>query len=83
MAKTLTTYLNKISDIEDKIDLEINQLLEAIDIDKLLLNPQQYMEELSKQFFESLDDEMKEAIVAGEQKAERIMSSIGRGIQSN
>ena len=34
------------------------------------------MEELSKQFFESLDDELKEAIQAGEVKADRIIRSI-------
>ena len=78
MAKTLTTYLNKIADLEDRIDKEIDQLLQAIDIDKLLANPQPYMEELSKQFFESLDDELKEAITAGENKADTIIKSINK-----
>ncbi len=76
MARTLTNYLNKITTLEEKIDKEIEQLLKAVDIDKLLLNPQPYMEELSKQFFESLDDELKEAIQAGEVKADRIIRSI-------
>ena len=77
MAQNLKTYLDKISNLEDRIDIEIDQLLSAIDIDQLLANPELYMEELSKQFFESLDDEMKEAIQAGEIKAERIINSIG------
>tara|TARA_Y100001938_G_scaffold58720_1_gene82169 strand:- start:1743 stop:1985 length:243 start_codon:yes stop_codon:yes gene_type:complete len=77
MAKTLTTYLNKIADLEDKIDNEIEELLKVIDIDQLLANPEQYMQELSKQFFESLNDELKQAIIAGELKAERILNSIG------
>ncbi len=77
MAKTLTTYLNKITDIEEKIDTDIDQLLEAVDIDRLLANPEQYMEELSKQFFESLNDELIQAIQAGELKADRIINSIG------
>jgi hypothetical protein len=34
------------------------------------------MTELSKQFFESLDDELKQAIEAGELKADRIIKSI-------
>ena len=80
MAKTLTTYLNKISDLEDKIDKEIEELLNAIDIDRLLANPEPYMQELSKQFFESLNDELKEAIQAGELKADRIINSIGSRI---
>ena len=77
MAKTLTTYLNKITDIEEKIDTDIDQLLEAVDIDRLLANPEQYMEELSKQFLESLNDELIQAIQAGELKADRIINSIG------
>ena len=78
MAKTLTTYLNKISDLEDKIDKEIEELLKVIDMDRLLANPEPYMQELSKQFFESLNDEIKEAIQAGEIKADRIISTIDR-----
>ena len=76
MAQELLQYLNKIADIEDKIDEEIELLLESIDIDILLQNPQNYMEELSKQFFESLNDEMLLAIEAGEEKAERILKKI-------
>tara|TARA_R100000700_G_C3167777_1_gene142687 strand:- start:744 stop:995 length:252 start_codon:yes stop_codon:yes gene_type:complete len=83
MAKTLTAYLNKISDLEDKIDNEIEELLKVIDIDQLLANPEQYMQELSKQFFESLGDELKQAIKAGELKADRIIKSIESKLQKN
>tara|TARA_Y100000401_G_scaffold102627_1_gene93079 strand:+ start:147 stop:389 length:243 start_codon:yes stop_codon:yes gene_type:complete len=76
MAKVLKSYLDKISDLEDKIDNEIDELLRVINIDQLLANPEIYMRELSKQFFESLDDELKEAIEAGELKADRIIKSI-------
>ena len=76
MARTLTNYLNKITELEERIDKEVEQLLKAVDIDKLLVNPKIYMEELSKQFFESLDDELKEAIKAGEIKADRITRNI-------
>ena len=76
MAKVLKSYLDKISDLEDKIDNEIDELLRVINIDQLLANPEIYMRELSKQFFESLDDELKEAIEAGELKADRIVKSI-------
>ena len=83
MAKVLKSYLDKITDLEDKIDNEIDELLRVIDIDQLLANPEVYMRELSKQFFESLDDEMKEAIEAGEIKADRIIKSIESKIQKN
>jgi len=76
MAKVLKSYLDKITDLEDKIDNEIDELLRIIDIDQLLANPEVYMTELSKQFFESLDDELKQAIEAGELKADRIIKSI-------
>tara|TARA_Y100000004_G_scaffold52855_1_gene58729 strand:+ start:274 stop:525 length:252 start_codon:yes stop_codon:yes gene_type:complete len=76
MAKTLTTYLNKIAKLEDRIDQQVDELLKAIDLDKLLVNPKPYMEEISKQFYESLEDELLEAIEAGEQKADSIIRSI-------
>ena len=83
MAKVLKSYLDKISDLEDKIDNEIEELLRIIDIDQLLANPEAYMTELSKQFFESLDDELKEAIEAGEIKADMIIKSIGLQIKKD
>ena len=83
MAKVLKSYLDKISDLEDKIDNEIEELLRIIDIDQLLANPEAYMTELSKQFFESLDDELKEAIEAGELKADGIIKSIGLQIKKD
>ena len=76
MARILTNYLNKITTLDQKIDEEIDQLLEVIDLDELLANPQLYMQELSKQFFESLEDEIKEAIEAGETKANQIIKNI-------
>ena len=77
MANVLKSYLDKITDLEETIDSEIDELLKAIDIEQLLASPEQYMSELSKQFFESLDDELKQAIQAGELKADRIVNSIG------
>ena len=81
MAKVLKAYLDKITDLEEQIDREIDELLRVIDIDQLLANPEQYMQELSKQFFESLDDELTQAIEAGELKADRIVKSIGSKLQ--
>tara|TARA_R110000824_G_scaffold165201_1_gene341753 strand:+ start:491 stop:742 length:252 start_codon:yes stop_codon:yes gene_type:complete len=83
MAKVLKSYLDKITDLEEKIDREIDELLSIIDIDQLLSTPEVYMQELSKQFFESLDDELKQAIEAGEVKADRIIKSIGSKIQKD
>ena len=76
MARILTNYLNKITTLDQKIDEEIDQLLEVIDLDELLANPEVYMRELSKQFFESLEDEIQEAIEAGESKANQIIKNI-------
>ena len=83
MAKVLKSYLDKITDLEEKIDREIDELLSIIDIDQLLSTPEVYMQELSKQFIESIDDELKQAIEAGEVKADRIIKSIGSKIQKD
>tara|TARA_R100001530_G_scaffold91763_1_gene63791 strand:+ start:156 stop:407 length:252 start_codon:yes stop_codon:yes gene_type:complete len=83
MAKVLKSYLDKITDLEEQIDREVDELLRVIDIDQLLANPEKYMQELSKQFFESLDDELKQAIDAGQVKADRIIKSIGSKLQKD
>ena len=83
MAKVLKAYLDKITDLEEQIDREVDELLRVIDIDQLLANPEAYMTELSKQFFESLDDELKQAIDAGQVKADRIIKSIGSKLQKD
>tara|TARA_Y100000361_G_C10978968_1_gene248018 strand:+ start:66 stop:302 length:237 start_codon:yes stop_codon:yes gene_type:complete len=78
MAQILTNYLNKITNLDERIDKEIDQILEVIDIDELLSNPEIYMQELGKQFFESLEDELIEAIEAGELKANQIIKSMNK-----
>jgi hypothetical protein len=76
MAKTLTTYLNEVVVLQDRVEKESTKILEVIDIDALMLNPEAYMKELGKQFYESNIDEIQEAIKAGEKKAEKIINSI-------
>lgn len=76
MAQILTNYLNKITNLEEKVDKQVDKLLRVIDLDQLQANPQRYMEELGKQFYESLEDELQEAIKAGESKANQIINNI-------
>ena len=75
MAKILKGYLDKISNLQTKIDNDSKDILEFIDIDKLMENPEAYMVEFNKQYFESRD-EIVEAIEAGEEKARKIMNKI-------
>jgi|TARA_A100001201_G_C4003383_1_gene175247 anti-sigma28 factor (negative regulator of flagellin synthesis) len=83
MAQVLKSYLNTITSLEETIDKEVDGILRVIDVDQLLDNPEAYMQEISKQFFESLDDELKQAIEAGELKADRIINSIESTIQKS
>tara|TARA_R110002012_G_scaffold36532_5_gene103055 strand:- start:2681 stop:2914 length:234 start_codon:yes stop_codon:yes gene_type:complete len=76
MAKIVKGYLDKISNLQTKIDKEADEILTYIDIDNVLANPQPYMTEFSRQFFESIRDELLEAIKAGEDKANKIMDNI-------
>ena len=55
MAKTLKGYLNKIASLDDRIDSQVDNILKVIDIDEVQKNPQIYMQELGKQFFECLN----------------------------
>jgi hypothetical protein len=76
MARIIKGYLDKITKIQKKVDNETDDLLQFINLDSLLANPQGYMSELNKQFFENLQDEMLEAVEAGEEKANRILKKI-------
>ena len=76
MARIIKGYLDKITKIQKKVDNETDDLLQFINLDSLLANPQGYMSELNKQFFENLQDEILEAVEAGEEKAIRILKNI-------
>ena len=76
MAKILKSYLNKITSLEERIDKDVEDVLKVVDIDTIQETPEAYMRQLGTHFFESLDDEIAEAIKAGEDKANAIIRNI-------
>ena len=68
--------MDKTNQAQQKIVKKSEKILEFIDLDNLMANPQAYMSEFNKQFFESLDEELQEAIKAGEEKAYKMIKNI-------
>ena len=56
----------------------IEEVLESVDLDDLMKNPQLYLEELSKQYYESHMQILEKAIEIGENQANRILKEIGK-----
>ena len=78
MANIINKYLDDIDLLKEKIDKDIDELLEEIDIDELIKSPKEYLEELAKQYYEAHIDVLNKAIQIGEHQANRIIKDIGK-----
>jgi len=70
------TYLDKIDDLKDQVNVQSEAILDKIDIDELLKDPAEYMKLLGTQFYEAHIDEIQDAIKAGQKKAKAVLSDI-------
>ena len=76
MAKILNNLLDKIDALKNKVDTEAGEILEVLDVDKVIDNPREYLEDIASQFIESYEDEMEEAKVMGENYARSILKNV-------
>ena len=74
MARPIHNHLNKMDVLELNVDITINQVLKAVDIAALLADPRRYMQELGKQYFESMEDELNYALKQGNKLAKEVMA---------
>ena len=71
---TIQIYINRIAELEDKVDKQKEAFRKAIDLNALLANPREYIKNLAMDFYESNEDVLKEAVDLGEKKAEKILN---------
>ena len=66
-------YHDKLDSLKEKIDKSSEEIIKVIDLNKLLENPQQYLESIARQYYESHVPELKKAIKIGEEEAKGIL----------
>tara|TARA_Y100000361_G_C10898240_1_gene207695 strand:- start:169 stop:402 length:234 start_codon:yes stop_codon:yes gene_type:complete len=75
LAQLIDKYLDKIDILKIKVGNDADKILEAIDLDDLLKNPQEYLEELGKAFLDEHKKEIKEAFEEGRKYAEKVVAN--------
>ena len=66
-------FLDKIDILKLKIGQDADKILEAIDIDELLKDPEAYLNALSEQFMKDHDKEIKKGYKEGQKFATKII----------
>ena len=52
------------------------EILENIDIDKMMMNPREYLTNLSKEFYNSNGDKFKKAVSMGKKLSSKILKEV-------
>jgi|5B_taG_2_1085324.scaffolds.fasta_scaffold30458_4 predicted transcriptional regulator len=78
VANIINKYLDEIDVLKEQIDDDIDELLEKIDVGELIKDPHLYLEELSKQYYESHVEILNKALEIGENQAVRVLKEIGK-----
>ena len=66
-------YHDKLDEIKEAVEKDSEKILKAIDLDALLANPEQYLINLGKQYYESHTPNLKKAIKIGEDEAKAMI----------
>ena len=72
----VNNFLDKIDILKLEIKEDANKILEAIDIDDLLKDPEGYLTALGEQFIQDHDKEIKQGYKEGEKFATKIIKKL-------
>ena len=73
MARLVNSYLDKIEIAKLKMAQDADKILEAIDIDDLIKNPESYLQALGKAFLDEHSKDIEYGFKQGEKFAEEIL----------
>ena len=76
MAQLVHNYLDKLDELEDVIKGNADNILDAIDLDELLKDPEGYLLALGDSFLKEHMDEIEQASKEGKKFAEAILKKI-------
>jgi len=72
----LNKFLDKIDVLKLKIGQDADKILEAIDIDEMLKDPDSYLNALSQQFLKDHNKEVKQGFKEGKKFATKIIEKL-------
>tara|TARA_R100000329_G_C7613431_1_gene217734 strand:+ start:1057 stop:1287 length:231 start_codon:yes stop_codon:yes gene_type:complete len=73
LAKLINNYLDKMDLLNEEVDKNADNILEVIDIDALLKDPEGYLLSLGDAFLKEHLDEIQKASKEGKKFAEKIL----------
>jgi len=76
LAQLVHNYLDKLDELEDVIKGNADNILDAIDLDELLKDPEGYLLALGDSFLKEHMDEIEQASKEGKKFAEAILKKL-------
>ena len=76
MAQLVLDYIDKIDSIQDVIRNDADTILDAIDLDELLKDPEKYLLALGDAFLNEHIDEIEQASKEGKKFANKILNTL-------
>ena len=73
MAQLVDNYLDKTDILKIKVSNDADKILEAINLDELLKNPELYLQQLGKTFLDGHRKEIEEGFNEGKKYAEKVI----------
>ena len=73
MAKLVSNFLSKIEELDEKIEEDAENILDVINIDDLLKDPEGYLLQLSDAFLKDHLQEITKAEIEGKKFANQIL----------
>ncbi len=73
MAQLVRNYFRKLEKLEDKIKEDADNILKAIDLDELLVDPEGYLMALSDAFLKEHMIEIEQAVKEGQRFARQVL----------
>jgi len=78
LADLVNSYLDKIDEIQAIIINDADLILDAIEMDLLLKDPEGYLMSLGEAFLDEHMDEIEQGAKAGQQLAKKMVKSVER-----
>ena len=74
--KYLKAHQQELESMRQGIRDRKPEILENIDIDKMMMNPREYLTNLSKEFYNSNVDKFKKAVSMGKKLSSKILKEV-------
>ena len=74
--KYLKEHQQELESMRQEVRDRKPEILDNIDIDKMMMNPREYLTNLSKEFYNSNGDKFKKAVSMGKKLSSKILKEV-------